>query len=331
MDLSTKAMLAAIHISLWTARKHDRKVSREVATLNGANEQAGRYNKRLFCEAPKLDEIQTIAGRIRQYFYRVTLPWSDEGLRILPAELYFEFNAQMRDFAAEFRYAVDEFLDAYDTYVKEAQPMLGSLFRLKDYPSGDKVKEKFALRPEILPIPTGDDFRVSLSEDEQARIARDIDASTRAAIGDGMRDLWTRLYEVTHHMASRLADPEARFHGTLVSNVCDLVELLPRLNIVGDPHLASLTEQVRKQLCQHSADLLRNSPTTRQQTAASAAAIARTIADVLAIDQTPTEPPQTDSADAESLFEAVASSEESTENETDAILDHMAAYMGAPV
>jgi hypothetical protein len=331
MDLSTKAMLAAIHISLWTARKHDRKVSREVATLNGANEQAGRYNKRLFCEAPKLDEIQTIAGRIRQYFYRVTLPWSDEGLRILPAELYFEFNAQMRDFAAEFRYAVDEFLDAYDTYVKEAQPMLGSLFRLKDYPSGDKVKEKFALRPEILPIPTGDDFRVSLSEDEQARIARDIDASTRAAIGDGMRDLWTRLYEVTHHMASRLADPEARFHGTLVSNVCDLVELLPRLNIVGDPHLASLTEQVRKQLCQHSADLLRNSPTTRQQTAASAAAIACTIASVLAIDQTPTEPPQADEAGAESLFEAVARSEQSTENETDAILDHMAAYMGAPV
>jgi hypothetical protein len=173
MDLSTKAMLAAIHISLWTARKHDRKVSREVATLNGANEQAGRYNKRLFCEAPKLDEIQTIAGRIRQYFYRVTLPWSDEGLRILPAELYFEFNAQMRDFAAEFRYAVDEFLDAYDTYVKEAQPMLGSLFRLKDYPPAEKVKEKFALRPEILPIPTGDDFRVSLSEDEQARIARE--------------------------------------------------------------------------------------------------------------------------------------------------------------
>jgi hypothetical protein len=331
MDLSTKAMLAAVHISLWAARKHDRKASRDVATLNNANEEAGRYNKRLFCEAPKLDEIQTIAGHIRNYFYRVTLPWSDEGLRILPADLYFEFQAQMRDFAAEFRYAVDEFLDAYDSYVQEAKPMLGTLFHLKDYPSAEKVKEKFAFRPEILPIPTGDDFRVSLSEDEQARIARDIDASTRAAIGDGMRDLWTRLYEVTHHMASRLADPEARFHGTLVSNVCDLVELLPRLNIVGDPHLASLTEQVRKQLCQHSADLLRNSPTTRQQTAASAAAIARTIAGVLAIDQPPTEPPQTDSAGAESLFEAVASSEESTENETDAILDHMAAYMGAPV
>jgi hypothetical protein len=131
-------------------------------------------------------------------------------------------------------------------------------------------------------------------------------------------------------MASRLADPEARFHGTLVSNVSDLVELLPRLNIVGDPHLASLTEQVRKQLCQHSADLLRNSPTTRLETAASAAAIARTIAGVLAIDQTPAELPQTDAAGSAPLFEAPASTEESIENETASILDHMAAYMGVP-
>jgi hypothetical protein len=131
-------------------------------------------------------------------------------------------------------------------------------------------------------------------------------------------------------MASRLADPEARFHGTLVSNVSDLVELLPRLNIVGDPHLASLTEQVRKQLCQHSADLLRNSPTTRIETAASAAAIARTIAGVLAIDQTPAEPPQTDAAGSAPLFETPASTEESIENETSSILDHMAAYMGVP-
>jgi hypothetical protein len=87
---------------------------------------------------------------------------------------------------------------------------------------------------------------------------------------------------------------------------------------------------VRKQLCQHSADLLRNNPTTRIETAASAAAIARTIAGVLAIDQPPAEPPQTDAAGSASLFETPASTEESIENETSSILDHMAAYMGVP-
>jgi hypothetical protein len=145
-----------------------------------------------------------------------------------------------------------------------------------------------------------------------------------------MRDLWMRLYEVTNHMASRLADPEARFHGTLVSNVSDLVELLPRLNIVGDPNLAVLTEQVRQQLCQHSAELLRNNPATRQQTAASAASIARTIAGVLAIDQTPAEPPQTEEASPEPIPEETTGTEDSVEDETTAILDHMAAYMCVP-
>ena len=29
--ISERAMLAAVHISIWTAIKHDRKVSREVA------------------------------------------------------------------------------------------------------------------------------------------------------------------------------------------------------------------------------------------------------------------------------------------------------------
>jgi hypothetical protein len=33
LDISKKAMLATIHISVWAARKHDKKASREVATL----------------------------------------------------------------------------------------------------------------------------------------------------------------------------------------------------------------------------------------------------------------------------------------------------------
>jgi hypothetical protein len=94
--------------------------------------------------------------------------------------------------------------------------------------------------------------------------------------------------------------------------------------------LAVLTEQVHQQLCQHSAELLRNSPATRQQTAASAASIAHTIAGVLAIGQTVAEPPQTEEASAEPVPEETSGAEDSIEDETTAILDHMAAYMCVP-
>ena len=49
--ITERAMLAAVHISIWTAIKHDRKVSREVAEQHGAYAGAGRYNKQLLREA----------------------------------------------------------------------------------------------------------------------------------------------------------------------------------------------------------------------------------------------------------------------------------------
>jgi hypothetical protein len=45
--ITERAMLAAVHISIWTAVKHDRNVSRQVADEHGAPETAGRYNKKL--------------------------------------------------------------------------------------------------------------------------------------------------------------------------------------------------------------------------------------------------------------------------------------------
>ena len=69
--ITERAMLAAVHISIWTAVKHDRKVSRDVANQHGAHESAGRYNKQLLRGAEKLDALRTLAGQIRQHFYKL--------------------------------------------------------------------------------------------------------------------------------------------------------------------------------------------------------------------------------------------------------------------
>jgi hypothetical protein len=77
--ITERAMLAAVHISIWTAVNHDRQVSRDVADLHGEHQSAGRYNKQLLRGADKLDNLRTLAGWIRQHFYKINLPWSDEG------------------------------------------------------------------------------------------------------------------------------------------------------------------------------------------------------------------------------------------------------------
>jgi len=219
--IQERAMLAAVHISIWTAVKHDRGVSRDVAERNGAPMSAGRYNKQLLRGADKLDELRTLAGQVRQYFYKITLPWTDEGYRLLPANLYFDLTARMREFESQFEQGVEAFLTVYPQYIEQVRPELNGLFREEDYPKAEKLRRKFGVKLEVLPIPTGNDFRVQMSAEEQARVAREIDSNVRQSLVRGTEDLWSRLRDVVSHMVDRLNEPESRFHATLVTNILD--------------------------------------------------------------------------------------------------------------
>ena len=213
--ITERAMLAAVHISIWTAIKHDRKVSRQVANEHGAPERAGRYNKKLLSGAARLDDLRSLAGQIRQSFYKITLPWSDEGYRLLPAHFYFDWTQQMREF----------------------------------------------------------DFRVTMSAEEQTRVAKEIDTNVRQSLARGTEDLWSRLQDVVSHMVDRLNEPESRFHSSLVTNVLDLVALLPHLNVGEDRELNRFAEEIRNKLCGFTARDLKTNDVLRVATAHDAAAL----------------------------------------------------------
>jgi hypothetical protein len=312
--ITERAMLAAVHISIWTAIKHDRKVSREVAAEHGAYAGAGRYNKQLLREAERLESLRSLSGQIRQYFYKITLPWSDEGYRLLPAHFYFELTTKMREFETAFSQQVEEFLAVYPNYIEQVKPELNGLFREEDYPSTEKLRNKFGVRLEVLPIPSGNDFRVTLSEEEQARVAREIDENVRQSLQKGTEDLWTRLKGVVAHMVERLNEPESRFHASLVSNICELVDLLPRLNVNQDEELNRFAGEIRDRLCGFTARDLKKNEILRAATANDAAEI---LTEMDAVLRERGQLAESDSA-------AIPAS-------ADDIFAHMAAYMEAPV
>src|ERR1700739_2992737 len=271
--INERAMLAAVHISVWTAIKHDRRVSREVAEQHGAYAGAGRYNKQLLREAERLESLRSLSGQIRQYLYKITLPWSDEGYRLLPAHFYFELTTKMREFETAFSQQVEEFLAVYPNYIEQVKPELNGLFREEDYPSTEKLRNKFGVKLEVLPIPSGNDFRVTLSEEEQARVAREIDENVRQSLQKGTEDLWARLKGVVSHLIERLTEPESRFHASLVTNIGELVDLLPRLNVSQDEELNRFAEEIKNRLCGFTARDLKKNEILRSATANDAAQI----------------------------------------------------------
>jgi hypothetical protein len=105
-SLSSRAMLCSLSISMWSARKHDPQASEEIAQRHGAQADAGRYHKVLL---PKeaLTEIHKIVSEARQEHYFMTLPWDDNGYRVLPAAAYMDHTEKMRALSNRFTPAVE--------------------------------------------------------------------------------------------------------------------------------------------------------------------------------------------------------------------------------
>lgn len=273
--LNEKSMLVALNISQWTARKHDRKVTQEVAHSHATTTDAGRYNKALIAKGA-LAEIQTIISEARGTHYARTLPWTDEGPRILSSIGYFDYMATMKHHAQKFETAALQFEADYSGYVEEARRRLNGMFNIDDYPAATEIAAKFGFNVNVTPLPAAGDFRVSLGNDEEARIRADIQDRMNESVKNAMADVWDRLYKAVEKMRERLTayhvDPATQktsgiFRDSLVENMRELVGLLPALNLTGDGHLDAMRVRLESTLCVESAETLRQDDDLRERTA----------------------------------------------------------------
>ena len=282
-SLSSRAMLCSLSISMWSARKHDPEASEEIAQRHGAQADAGRYHKVLLPKTA-LAEIQKIMSDARQEHYFMTLPWDDNGYRVLPAAAYMDHTERMRELSNRFSPAVETLAQQFGQLVEEAKVRLGGLFRHEDYPTPEELRTKFSFETKVMPLPDATDFRVALGDEEKERIKRQITAAVEASLQVASRELWQRLYEAVSHLAERLQaykvteeGVEHPFRDSIVTNLVKLVDVLPKLNVTGDPELERLAAQVRDSLLIDPHEL-RKSDSVRSETAKTAMAIATRMA-----------------------------------------------------
>lgn len=268
MKIQHKGMIAYLNISTWTARKFDARVTREIEASYAAS-NSGRYNKILIA-TEYLANIQKIASAARKYHYENTLPWFDNGGRMLPAANYFGYVQKIDEFRNEYFQEVSKFLNLYPGYKDEARQRLNGMFAEEDYPELDQLKGKYGMAIQLQPIPDADDFRVSLNEDDVEAIRDAYRQQLEKSMAEANKELWERLYEVVGHLLERLATADAKFKNSLVENIRELCELMPKLNITDDENLNAMVAEVQQTLAGLSPDALRKNPDLRGQAASQA-------------------------------------------------------------
>ncbi|MCY4489674.1 MAG: hypothetical protein OXF11_21545 [Deltaproteobacteria bacterium] len=264
MDLNRDAMLVGLRIRAWSGRLYDREASDHVAAHHDASSSAGRYNKRLLPKAA-LAALNATMNETRIQHYAQSLPWDDKGSRLLTVDNYEHYTGIMDALRERLVRQRARFIEDYDDYVEQARLDLGKLFRIGEYPSKEDLRDRFSIRYRIAPVPDADHFIAKLASDDTDRVKRDIKSHIEEQLHDAVGDLYRRLAEAVERVSERLnEDGDGKplvFRDTMISNIRDLVDVVPRLNIFGDQRLARLCQQVKDRIAGVEPDSLRPSRT----------------------------------------------------------------------
>lgn len=270
--LQDKAMLADVTIGYWSGSVADKHTSEGVRQKAKADRDAGNWYTRLV--PPRtLKKISAQMWNGRTAHFKFTLPWMNDGARILPATLFMTYRTVMQKAEKGFREAVEEFLVEYPSILANAKERLGDLFDPNLYPSADTLRRKFHWSVRILPLPDAADFRVDLGEEETKRIREDITSQMESVSQTGVQDMAKRLFSRVKTISERLKDPDAILRDSMLKNTAELCDILEKLNVMGDKTLAEQIKTVREKLTQTDVGTLRVNKTVREKTANSASSI----------------------------------------------------------
>lgn len=262
MSLTNRAVIFELNISQFIGKKQDKKSSEEITNSKSATRNAASVSKHLFADVKELEDIGKFVSQVRRDFYEKTLPWADNGQRLVPMEIFLELNDWLSTQKVEFFRLVDDFVSKYNDLVSMQSMKLGLLFDPDEYPSAGTIRERFRFSVVCSPVPDSKDFRIEVEQSVKDALMEKYEQAFQERSQQAMRDLWTRLHTQLAAMSERLADESDGkskiFRNSLVDNAVSLCNLLKDLNVENDPLLEEARQQLQETITGVTPDDLRN-------------------------------------------------------------------------
>lgn len=254
--LSQRAMLVRLKRSMWDPYAFDRLQTDKVEADTGVK-KAGRFNKRLMLDCYMLTDTNSAFNDAYTYVQRNTVPWLDDGFRMLPSHMYFDFAAGVRELIATAKRKAALLANNWDKSVRYDMLRLGPLANPKDYPTD--IASRYDISIKFMPIPDSGDFRVNISEEDRRTLEEQLAEAEANVAKYLLGQLLEPIKKATEKLAIPIGQDGARFHNTLMSNITDMVERARKLNLSNDPKITELVDEIHSAMRGYAAapDLLR--------------------------------------------------------------------------
>ena len=280
--LQTSATLAKFQNHVPDFVRKDKKGAARNDAVAGAKKGTHRGSK-VILDCPAHKALKKCADDFYQYHMKTCAKWA-HGQQMLPMCRYREYRAEEVRVMGSTENGVfypgifytelkPAFLAAYPAAVAQAQIDMGSSFDPSLYPSVAKLERTVRIKVVYEPIAGSDDFRLDIPAQAMEEIKSTYEKAMQENMQSMAESMWTRLLDPLQNMSEKLDYDDVtgkprngHFHGTLVTNVLEIVDLMKDCNFNNDPDMARVVRQLRNALTGVSTDMLKVSEVQRLKT-----------------------------------------------------------------
>jgi hypothetical protein len=231
----------------------------------------------LFSECPSLEAIKTLRGEARVWFNNATLPWDDNGGRLITTAQYLRVMEQAAKYEQRFNDLLNVFVNVYGTEISKQAFEMGALFDRSEYPPVSEVRGKFRFVLSVSPVPLAGDFRVDIGNEAAAQLKAQYERALAERVSGAVADTWQRVKAQVEWVHERMTavlehDPDAveqvpttddngvvvsveikkkrrpKLYDSMLEQGLELCAMLRDLNVTNDPRLEAARQDLETAL-----------------------------------------------------------------------------------
>ncbi len=228
-----------------TLDKSQKQLAADAFDADGGMISAGK--KLIDTAHPRVRALTETKGRIQDYWHSLTLPYVEDGVRLLRKSDLDEFDQRMKSFREDLQEAAHALQQSRWELIEQAKDRLKKLFCAADYPPD--LSQFFSVEwdyPSLQPPNYLKDLSPEVYEQEQQRIAARFDEAVRLA-----EDAFAQeLADTVAHLADALAVGEDGkpkvFRDSAVNNIKEFFDRFKTLSIGSNAQLDQIVEEAKQ-------------------------------------------------------------------------------------
>lgn len=260
-SLSTSALLVRTTFGSPSKTKKAKEKTAEVQQEEQTT--AVTVNKTPY-KGTKLIDITKLQTAVRQHINDVlTLPWENNGNRLLPMGLYEEFIGYWSEQKAEYDELLKQFKEDIPVMVMKAQNNMKALYDPNDYPdpdcemSIDNFMRRFKFDHTFSPVPEAGHFIVDVGEQAIEDMKSEIVKLNRDRMELGRDSLWAKGYDILKQWQD-MPNKQVVKETTVHTHALDLINMIDKANMTGDSNLKALRHDLQEIVDSTNIDMLRD-------------------------------------------------------------------------